>query len=198
MAGTLRPKGSRISGSALGERRRLGWEPEVSGRNDPDARAGQIMARVRGVIDPRGTDGLTSTQNRLFEEIAIAVSEWGQNRDDPIIRMAGHVGNFWRNGVLGVLQTGRYRPSAILRLLHAINPNNPISYRMLTLNLRLLERDGLVEREMIGFELNHVEYGLTPLGYQLAEQLMNLVRWIAANAAEVAEASARFDAAERS
>ncbi|OYQ38564.1 hypothetical protein CHU92_04770 [Flavobacterium cyanobacteriorum] len=52
-----------------------------------------------------------------------------------------------------------------------------VSQRMLTVTLRNLEADGLVERHVYAEVPPRVEYTLTPLGYGLMEQLVQLAGW---------------------
>jgi DNA-binding HxlR family transcriptional regulator len=160
-----------------------------------DAEAERIMVRVRAVLDPQNTGDISAAQRRLFESTSAQMVEFGAERKNPIVSVVDHIGNYWRNWLLVILNTGSYRPSKISRILEALDPSHPISQRMLTLNLRLLERDGLIERSVICAYTNHVEYGLTALGSQLAGKLMSLIEWIGDHAGEIAHARAAFDAA---
>lgn len=54
-----------------------------------------------------------------------------------------------------------------------IHRASSVTMRMLTLQLRELERDGLVHREVPP----RVEYSLTPLGRRLEPLLQEMVRW---------------------
>jgi DNA-binding HxlR family transcriptional regulator len=69
-----------------------------------------------------------------------------------------------------------------------------ISQRMLTVTLRGLERDGLVERTVYPEVPPRVEYTLTKLGLTLRELVRSLVRWSGAHLHEVDAARARYDA----
>lgn len=64
---------------------------------------------------------------------------------------------------------------------------------MLTLNLRLLERDGLIQRRALS-EYNHVEYALSPVGEELSTQLMTLIDWAHNHSDYITRARAAFDA----
>ena len=70
-----------------------------------------------------------------------------------------------------------------------------ISQRMLTLTLRQLERDGLVERTAFAVMPPRVDYALTPLGTTLLAAIQPLVGWARANRDEIA--CARFSYDER-
>ncbi|MEV0728277.1 helix-turn-helix domain-containing protein [Polymorphospora sp. NPDC050346] len=63
-----------------------------------------------------------------------------------------------------------------------------ISQRMLTRTLRMLESDGLVEREVFPTSPPSVEYRLTPLGASLLEPLSALANWAVDHHAEIAAA----------
>lgn len=65
---------------------------------------------------------------------------------------------------------------------------------MLTLNLRGLERDGLVKRTVFPMVPPHVEYELTPLGRSLLEPLITLGTWARDHVAQIDAARATFDA----
>ncbi len=60
-----------------------------------------------------------------------------------------------------------------------------ISEKMLAQTLKLLEADGFVLREAQPTIPPRVDYSLTPLGRELAEQLLPLVSWIAANTGRI-------------
>jgi DNA-binding HxlR family transcriptional regulator len=61
-----------------------------------------------------------------------------------------------------------------------------ISKKVLTANLRSLERQGLVERRVYADTPVRVEYSLTALGWKLTELLMALCDWVAEHADELA------------
>ena len=69
-----------------------------------------------------------------------------------------------------------------------------ISQRMLTLTLRQLERDGLVQRTVYPVVPPRVEYRLTPLGGTLLESIQAIVTWTLAHREEIALARAAYDA----
>jgi DNA-binding HxlR family transcriptional regulator len=68
-----------------------------------------------------------------------------------------------------------------------------ISQRMLTLTLRQLERDGLVERTVYPVVPPRVEYALTPLGATLLETIQPLVAWTRSHRDEIAAARVAYD-----
>jgi DNA-binding HxlR family transcriptional regulator len=68
-----------------------------------------------------------------------------------------------------------------------------ISQRMLTVTLRGLERDGLIERRIYPEVPPRVEYSLTKLGATLRDVVRLLVRWSSSHLTEVDAARARYD-----
>lgn len=101
------------------------------------------------------------------------------------------VGDKWSLYIVGTLHRGPRRFNEIKRQIEGI------SQRMLTLNLRGLERDGLVTRTIYPTVPPRVEYELTELGYTLLTPVMALVDWADNNQGRILEARARYDEAER-
>ena len=102
--------------------------------------------------------------------------------------LLGRIGDKWGLLVLGTLQAGPQRFTALLRGIDGI------SQRMLTLTLRHLERDGLVRREVYAAVPPKVEYELTPLGHTLLRPVLELVAWSLENADEIDRNRAAYDA----
>jgi DNA-binding HxlR family transcriptional regulator len=166
----------------------------VSGDAALDDGVRQIMSRTVSVLDPTGRDNITDTQREIFEFLAVQVAAYEGDRNCPIVTVVHHIGNYWRHWLLLIMRTGSYRPSTIMRLLEAVDPTHPISHRMLTLNLRLLERDGLIERKVISGEIKHVEYSATLLGQELSDQILQFLDWAERRSPEIIQARAQFDA----
>ncbi|CAN7315359.1 helix-turn-helix transcriptional regulator [Caballeronia sp. LjRoot34] len=68
-----------------------------------------------------------------------------------------------------------------------------ISQQMLTRTLKMLERDGMVERTVYPTIPPQVEYTLTALGQSLSEPVRQLARWARANLATIHDSRARYD-----
>jgi DNA-binding HxlR family transcriptional regulator len=66
---------------------------------------------------------------------------------------------------------------------------------MLTLTLRNLERDGLVNRTVTPSIPPRVDYELTDLGQSLQKPICGLANWAMDNVGAIHEAQARFDVA---
>jgi DNA-binding HxlR family transcriptional regulator len=100
--------------------------------------------------------------------------------------------NKWRITVLSVLRNGPLRTGDIQRALREVSP------KVLTETLRGMERDGLINRRIIGVVPPHVEYGLTDMGRSLLKPLRELCLWAQAHVGARDEARSRFDLAKRS
>lgn len=98
------------------------------------------------------------------------------------------VGDKWSLLLLAILATGPQRFMVLLRGIDGI------SQRMLTLTLRNLERDGLVQRTVFPVIPPHVEYALTPLGVSLSEPVSALADWAVRHHDDIARHRAAFDA----
>jgi DNA-binding HxlR family transcriptional regulator len=98
------------------------------------------------------------------------------------------IGDKWSLLVIALLGRGTRRFSELRREI------DEISQRMLTLTLRHLERDGLVERTVYPVVPPRVEYRLTPLGATLLETIQALVTWTVEHREEIASARAAYDA----
>ena len=81
------------------------------------------------------------------------------------------IGGVWKPVILFHLLPGKKRFMELTRLI----PN--ATQRMLTLQLRELEADGVIVREVYPQVPPKVEYALTPLGESLAPVLISLREW---------------------
>jgi DNA-binding HxlR family transcriptional regulator len=69
-----------------------------------------------------------------------------------------------------------------------------ITQKSLTTTLRRLERNGMVERRVVGTRPVAVEYRISPLGKTLQGLIDALLGWSATNLPDVQRARQRFDA----
>jgi DNA-binding HxlR family transcriptional regulator len=97
------------------------------------------------------------------------------------------VGDKWSLQVISRLGTGTLRFTELRRAIDGI------SQRMLTLTLRQLERDGLVERTVYPTVPPKVEYELSDFGRTLLQPVMGLAEWAVAHRAEMQAAREAFD-----
>lgn len=99
------------------------------------------------------------------------------------------VGDKWSVLVMALLIDGPKRYSQLQRSIEGI------SQRMLTLTLRSLERDGMVERTVTPTSPPRVDYALTPVGATLSNQVDALIEWSEGHREYMAAARLRYDAA---
>ncbi|MER6631067.1 helix-turn-helix domain-containing protein [Streptomyces sp. NPDC000987] len=100
-----------------------------------------------------------------------------------------HVTSRW--GVLVLIHL-LDRPHRFSELRRAIGR---VSEKMLTQTLQTLERDGLVHRDAKPVIPPRVDYSLTGLGREAAEQVRALAEWTQDRMAAVQQARERYDAA---
>lgn len=98
------------------------------------------------------------------------------------------VGDKWTLYIIAMLKDGPVRFNELRRRIDGI------SQRMLTINLRGLERDGLVKRTVFPTIPPRVDYELTEVGRTLLAPVMALVTWANSNQENIRNARARFDA----
>lgn len=93
----------------------------------------------------------------------------------PVVFAISQLGGKWKLIVLHNLVDGPMRFGELRRAI----PD--ITQRMLTLTLRELEEDGIVNRKVFEVVPPHVEYSMTELGQQLAPVMDSLRTWGRAN-----------------
>ncbi|MGW0830738.1 winged helix-turn-helix transcriptional regulator [Streptomyces prunicolor] len=104
-----------------------------------------------------------------------------------------HVTSRWGVLVLiGLLD----RPYRFSELRRAIGQVRQVSEKMLAQTLQTLERDGLVHRDAKPVIPPRVDYSLTELGREAAEQVRGLALWATDRMGEVLEAREAYDAAK--
>lgn len=106
----------------------------------------------------------------------------------PTRRLLDRVGDKWSVLVLLLLGDGEIRFNALKRRIEGI------SQKMLSQTLRSLERDGLVDREVIATVPVTVSYRITPLGRELLSSLRLMIEWAETRLSAVEEAQRRYDA----
>jgi DNA-binding HxlR family transcriptional regulator len=97
-----------------------------------------------------------------------------------------NVASRWGILALVALREGPYRFSALRRRVDGV------SERMLSQTLQALERDGMVHREVHETIPPRVEYTLTEIGAEIADQLESLIQVVERNMPKVREAQAVY------
>jgi DNA-binding HxlR family transcriptional regulator len=97
------------------------------------------------------------------------------------------IGDKWSLLVVQMLGRGSLRFNELRRAIPAV------SQRMLTLTLRNLERDGLVNRTVTPTIPPRVDYELTELGHSLQKPICGLVQWAVDHEGAIGDAQERYD-----
>lgn len=103
-----------------------------------------------------------------------------------------HVTSRWGVLVLAALQERSYRFSELRRTIGGV------SEKMLAQTLQTLERDGFVDRDAKPVIPPRVDYSLTPLGKEAADQVWALARWTERRVEDVERARSEYDGARAS
>jgi DNA-binding HxlR family transcriptional regulator len=110
---------------------------------------------------------------------------------NPVCRtistLLSRIGDKWTVLVVQTLSDGPHRFNELRREIPSV------SQRMLTLTLRNLERDGLVNRTVTPTIPPRVDYELTPLGHSLQKPVHALVQWALDHVGDINSAQQRFD-----
>ncbi|MDO4919611.1 helix-turn-helix domain-containing protein [Kocuria sp.] len=105
----------------------------------------------------------------------------------PCRGILDRVADKWTALIIGRLEQGPLRFNELRRSIEGI------SQKMLTQNLRTLERDGLVRRTVFDTAPVTVQYELTDLGATLIEPLAGLRAWSEQHKASVVNAQQSYD-----
>lgn len=97
----------------------------------------------------------------------------------PSREVLKHVTSRWGVLLLVALLSGTHRFSELRRKV------NGISEKMLAQTLQWLEGDGFVERISYPVVPPHVEYRLTPMGYEVGKKVESLADWIETKLPEI-------------
>lgn len=109
----------------------------------------------------------------------------------PVRDVLNRLGDAWSFLVVLRLADGPRRFNELKRQVGGV------SQRMLTVTLRSLERDGLVNRTVFPTTPPQVEYSLTERGVSLVEPMTALTRWASLHHASVRQSRAEYDATAR-
>ncbi|ALJ07780.1 HxlR family transcriptional regulator [Brevundimonas sp. DS20] len=113
----------------------------------------------------------------------------GEGSDCRMVReILDLIGDKWTLYIIATLKDGPVRFNELRRRIDGI------SQRMLTINLRGLERDGLVKRTLFPTIPPRVDYELTDVGRTLLAPVMELVTWADQNQDSIKGARLRYDA----
>ncbi|MCB8968900.1 MAG: helix-turn-helix domain-containing protein [Chloroflexota bacterium] len=123
-----------------------------------------------------------------MERIRTKIESDVYNSNCPTRQVLDRIGDKWTALIIGLLEEGPQRFSALQRNIGGI------SQKMLTQTLRNLERDGLVNRVLYAEVPPRVEYTLTPLGETLCTPLAVIRNWAEEHIEEISAAQTAYDA----
>lgn len=149
---------------------------------------------------PERTKPLTEIDpdiRQAISELEREMDAHGRERDGPVRAVSAYMGDRWSALILLVLETGTWRHADLKRTLSEISYERAISQRVLTLKLRSMERDGLVDRMVSNDVPPKVSYALTQQGREFVRHVRGLINWVNANNEAIASARHRFDELER-
>ncbi|MEI6767002.1 MAG: helix-turn-helix domain-containing protein [Bacteroidota bacterium] len=112
-------------------------------------------------------------ENKLTREIM--QERYSKYGTCPVAVAIGKIGGKWKPIIIYILSHGTCRFSELLRMIEGV------SKTMLTAQLRELEKDRLIHREVFAEVPPRVEYSLTELGKTLRPVMMSLCEWSEAN-----------------
>lgn len=148
---------------------------------------------LRAALDAIGADQAQQHEANL-RDLLSRMAQFGTDRGDPVRTVPAFLGDRWSSLVMHLLKGGMLRHGELRKLICLISAEQDISQRMLTLKLRVLERDGLIHRTVTDDVPPRVEYRLSTLGQESYAHFSALVRWAEAASAAVRQARATYDA----
>lgn len=96
----------------------------------------------------------------------------------------------WVLFILDTLATQPTHFNALKKTIAGISP------KVLSQKLKMLERDGFIQREMLDTRPIKVMYALSPLGNELAQTALQFKLWAEKHMPQVLEAQQKYDATE--
>lgn len=132
---------------------------------------------------------------QVMNGMAALVSEMGPkgvDREDPVRSVMALLGDRRSPLILLVLQTGVWRHAELRRVTAKISAEKALSQRVMTLKLRVLEKEGFVRPEVSDDGPPKVTYSLEHLGMELVVELRRMIGWLNDHRAQICAARRRF------
>jgi DNA-binding HxlR family transcriptional regulator len=131
-----------------------------------------------GTSTSPGSCGVTNAADAL---------QWDTREGCEVRQILDRIADKWSLMVISLLGHRTLRFTELKREIDGI------SQRMLTVTLRHLERDGLVQRTVHPVVPPRVDYELTDLGCGLIDMIQSLVQWTETNQETIMRARIAFD-----
>jgi DNA-binding HxlR family transcriptional regulator len=132
-------------------------------------------------------DGTSKAPSYCDGTVDDEIIQWDTRADCEVRQILDRVADKWSLLVIALLERQTMRFSELRRAIDGV------SQRMLTVTLRHLERDGLVERTIYPEVPPRVEYRLTPMGQSLHEVIKALVVWTEEHQQQISAARDAYD-----
>lgn len=116
-----------------------------------------------------------------FDEAESFCAGMTEAEDEAARELLERISGKWALAVLQVLGEAR----GPLRFSRVLERTGPVSQKVLTQTLRMLEREGFVTRTLYPEVPPRVEYELTELGLGLLREILPLWRWIVGKLLEI-------------
>lgn len=153
-----------------------------------------LLPDVLAVLkEGRSPDQLAAHEASL-RQLLDSMAATGHQRDVPVRTSLALAGDRWTTLIMEVLAPGPMRHSELKRVIDLISAEQEISQRVLTLKLRLLERDGFVLRQVGGGPAPRVDYALTERGRDWHARVEALVRWAGEHTEAILASRCAYDA----
>lgn len=124
--------------------------------------------------------------------LRITASSYEDIATCPFRNVLDVVADKWTFLILAALEDGPKRFNAMKRLI------GDISQRVLAQNLRKLERDGYISRQVTSLRPPQVQYALTDLGRELLQPVTAFMNWSAGAYPQIERARISYDGASGS
>ena len=139
---------------------------------------------------PRQASDLLDLVDRLDAHPALL----SKSSDGTLHEIRARLGDRWSSLILVLLRASAFRPATLRKVINLVaRREGEISDRILTLQLRHLERDGLVQRTICSEMPLSIEYRITDLGRSLLVIWDQLRDWTFVHGTKVQAAQRAFD-----
>jgi DNA-binding HxlR family transcriptional regulator len=156
-----------------------------------EMKAAPLLAEISRLERREGNGG--EDRFSYVKELASAHNRFGTDRQGPVRSILNLIGDKWSTLIIQVLGSSEFRYTTLRELVALLSDDRQVSNRVLALELRKLQREGLVARKVWPTIPPRVDYSLTPLGRSLLLQIESLVAWTQDNFEAIVSARAAFD-----
>jgi DNA-binding HxlR family transcriptional regulator len=155
--------------------------------------ATELMNSALEIIEQEADGGDLAPLRARLQRRTTQMGQDSMDRRAPVREVLARLGDKWSPLLLIVLEIGEFRHTTLRRLVSRLSHEGRISQRMLTLRLRSLERDGLIERRVLGARPPKVSYAITELGRGLLTHIDTVITWTHAHTQQINAARERFE-----